>query len=211
MPVITLEGVSKSFNGTILFDSVDAEFEQGKIHAILGHNGSGKSVLFKVMCKFIDPDAGRVIIDERFLSRGRDYPEKFGVIIDRPGYLPGRSGIDNLRTLANIRRVITDEACVAAMLRVGLDPKATQKVKHYSLGMKQKLSLAQAFMEHQEVLILDEPFNGLDVSSVERVRALLAEFRDEGRTIILTSHNREDVDLLADTRWRINGQTLEAA
>ena len=210
MPVITLTDVSKSFKGLPLLENVTASFEPGLIHGIQGHNGSGKSVLFKLMCKFIDPDAGTVQIDDKYLSSSRDFPESFGVVIDRPGYLPGRTGVENLRSLARIRRQISDEAVLAAMLRVGLNPRLTQKVKNYSLGMKQKLTLAQAFMEDQQVLTLDEPFNGLDVTSVERVTSLLLEFRDEGRTIIFTSHNADDMALLADRHWLINNQTLQS-
>jgi len=209
MSVITLTNISKSFKGMPLLDHVSVDFEPGLIYGIQGHNGCGKSVLFKIMCKFIDPDTGTVHIDPRYLSANRDFPSSFGVIIDRPGYLPGHTGIDNLRALARIRRRITDEHIVAAMLRVGLDPRLTQRVKNYSLGMKQKLALAQAFMEDQQVLLLDEPFNGLDATSVERTRELLCEFRDEGRTVIFTSHNAEDMTLLADQQFRINNHTLE--
>ncbi|MFT3860336.1 ABC transporter ATP-binding protein [Micropruina sp.] len=211
MALITLTGVSKSFRGTTVLNNVNVAFDEGRIYGIQGHNGSGKSVLFKMMCKFVDPDSGTVHIDEKYLSSSKDFPESFGVIIDRPGYLPTSTGVENLRSLARIRRKISDEAVVAAMLRVGLDPRLPQKVKNYSLGMKQKLALAQAFMEEQQVLILDEPFNGLDATSIERVRSLLLEFRDEGRTIIFTSHNSEDMKLLADRCWRINNQTLEEA
>lgn len=210
MPVITLIDVSKSFKGISLLEGITASFDPGIIHGIQGHNGSGKSVLFKLMCKFIDPDVGTVQIDDKYLSRNHDFPESFGVVIDRPGYLPGHTGIENLRSLAKIRRQIPDKAVLAAMLRIGLDPHLSQKVKNYSLGMKQKLALAQAFMEDQQVLILDEPFNGLDATSIERVRNLLLEFRDEGRTIIFTSHNTDDMTLLADRHWLIKNQTLQA-
>jgi ABC-2 type transport system ATP-binding protein len=209
MALIKLSAVSKSFRGTPIFENINASFEEGRIYGIQGHNGSGKSVLFKLMCRFIQPDSGTVSIDQRFLSSKQDFPQSFGIIIDRPGYLPSRTGIDNLRALARIRNVIGDPEIQAAMSRVGLSPVTPQKVKNYSLGMKQKLALAQAIMEDQQVLILDEPFNGLDVDSVERVRDLLREYHSEGRTIIFTSHNVEDMEELAQHRFRINRLQLE--
>lgn len=211
MSVISLQNVSKSFKDVPLLDGVTATFEQGRIYGIIGHNGSGKSVLFKLICGFLAPDSGTVTIDPRFLNRGWVFPASFGVIIDRPAYLPGRTGIDNLRTLASIRGVIGDTDIKAAMDRVGLDPGLKQRVRNYSLGMKQKLALAQAFMEDQRVLLLDEPFNGLDAHSVDQTRALLRDLNREGRTIIFTSHNAEDMDLLAQERLRINRGTLEVA
>lgn len=210
MTVIELDSVTKSFKGLTLFENATATFEAGKIYGIVGHNGSGKSVLFKMICGFLLPDAGTVTIDPRFKPAGRTFPQDFGVIIDRPGYLPKKTGLDNLRDLARIRGLIGDREIRAAMEQVGLNPDLPQKVRNYSLGMKQKLALAQAIMENQQVLILDEPFNGLDIDSVETIRELLKAFREEGRTIIFSSHNREDMDLLADHIFRIRGNALEA-
>lgn len=210
MNVIQLNHVSKSFKGLPVLDTVTASFRMGRVYGIVGPNGSGKSVLFKLICGFLSPDSGTVTIEQRFLSAHKIFPESFGVIIDRPAYLPGLTGIDNLRTLARVRGVIDDTDIKAAMDRVGLDPALKQRVRNYSLGMKQKLALAQAFMEGQQVLLLDEPFNGLDLHSVETTRTLLQELNSEGRTIIFTSHNPEDMDLLAQHRFRLNRGTLEA-
>lgn len=209
MSVIQLENVTKSFKGNTLFENVSATFEPGKIYGIVGHNGSGKSVLFKLICGFTVPDSGHVSIDPRFLSKNRTFPEGFGVIIDRPGYLPNKSGLDNLRDLAKIRGIIGDTEIKAAMESVGLPPGTKQAVRNYSLGMKQKLALAQAIMEEPQVLMLDEPFNALDVDSVTLIRNLLLSYCAEGRTIIFTSHNREDMDLLADNVFRIRANSLE--
>lgn len=209
MSVVQLENITKSFKGTTLFENVHATFEPGKIYGIVGHNGSGKSVLFKLICGFMVPDSGQVTIDPRYLSKNRTFPENFGVIIDRPGYLPQKSGFSNLRDLAKIRGIISDEQIRAAMERVGLSPDTKQAVRNYSLGMKQKLALAQAIMEEPQVLLLDEPFNALDADSVNAVRDLLSSYRSEGRTIIFTSHNREDMGLLADHIYRIRANSLE--
>jgi ABC-2 type transport system ATP-binding protein len=209
MSAIELTGVSKSYRGRRLFSGVDLTIERGRVYAVQGPNGSGKSVLFKILSRFVRPDSGEVHIAPDLCDRNGVLPVRFGVIIDRPGYISGLSGIDNLRTLARIRDEIGDAEIRAAMERVGLNPDTEQKVRHYSLGMKQKLALAQAFMENQQLLILDEPFNALDVDSVARIRTLLHELHEEGRTIVMTSHNQEDVDALAEHVFRINGERLE--
>ncbi|MEF3354957.1 ATP-binding cassette domain-containing protein [Paenibacillus sp. GYB006] len=207
--IIALEHITKSFKGRPLFEGATASFDKGKIYGITGPNGAGKSVLFKMICGFVLPDAGTIHIDDSYKSKGTQFPQKFGIIIDRPGYLANQTGQENLKRLANIQGKIGEEEIQVAMKRVGLDPDTKQKVKNYSLGMKQKLALAQAIMEHQEVLILDEPFNGLDADSVDQVRQLLQNFKEQGKTILLTSHNKEDIDLLCDHVYRINNLKLE--
>ncbi|MFB7799693.1 ABC transporter ATP-binding protein [Isoptericola sp. NPDC056134] len=207
--VASLRGVSKAFKHHVLFTDVDYDLEPGRIQALQGPNGSGKSVLLKILCGFVKPDTGHVVIDDAYLDARRTFPQDFGVIIDRPGYVGGLTGYQNLQRLAEIRGAVGRPEIEAAMRRVGLDPVAKQRARNYSLGMKQRLALAQAFMEDQRVLVLDEPFNALDANGVDEVRNLLREFRDEGRTVLFTSHNAEDVDALADIVHRLNGGTLE--
>lgn len=204
MELIRIHNVSKSFKKVQLFELANARFETGKIYGIIGPNGSGKSVLFKMICGFVPPDTGLITIHSDYLDKETHFPKNFGIIIDRPGYLAGKSGYENLKRLASIQQLISDEEIKQAMVRVGLDPNTKQKVKNYSLGMKQKLALAQAIMENQQVLILDEPFNALDSDSVHNMRNMLSEFRREGKTILLTSHNKEDIDLLCDQVFQIN-------
>lgn len=206
--VIEVRGVSKHFKRLPVLTDVNLDVEAGSCSAIQGPNGSGKSVLFKIICGFVRPDTGHVRIDPAYMSSGQSFPQAFGVVIDRPGYLANMTGRENLQALAGIRNLIGADEIDNALLRVGLDPDLGQRVGHYSLGMKQKLALAQAFMEHQQVLLLDEPFNALDESSVTLVRELLAEFLAEGRTILFTSHNQTDVDVLATSRFRIDGGRL---
>lgn len=198
MPVIELSNVKKSYRGRTLYEDVNLTIPEGRITALSGPNGTGKSVLFRLMCGFLSPDEGQVTIDPRFMSQHRTFPDRFGVIIDRPGYLPGRTGKQNLQDLAGIRNAIGDKEIEETMRTIGLDPSLSQKVRHYSLGMKQKLALAQALMEKPDVLILDEPFNALDADTVTNVKALLCRLRDDGTTIVFTSHNRDDVDDLAE-------------
>lgn len=209
LPHIQLNQVSKSFKGVTIFENMNFAVEKGKIYGIIGPNGSGKSVLFKLICGFIFPDHGSVIVDGEELGTNKRFPNNFGIIIDRPGYIAGKTGFDNLKALALIRNKINDDKIKKTMKMVGLNPESTQKVKHYSLGMKQKLALAQAIMEDQQTLILDEPFNALDAESVENIRNLLRKFKQEGRTILLTSHNQEDIDILCDEVYRINHFKLD--
>ncbi|WP_033022774.1 MULTISPECIES: ABC transporter ATP-binding protein [Geobacillus] len=209
MAHIQLNQVSKSFKGETILENVNFSAERGKIYGIIGPNGSGKSVFFKLICGFLLPDQGSVIVDGEVLGTNKRFPSNFGIIIDRPGYIAGKTGFENLKALALIRNQIDDDKIKQTMRMVGLNPESPQKVKHYSLGMKQKLAIAQAIMEDQQTLILDEPFNALDADSVETIRNLLRKFREEGRTILLTSHNQEDIDVLCDEVYRINRFTLE--
>ncbi|MBA9087300.1 ABC-2 type transport system ATP-binding protein [Fontibacillus solani] len=208
MKLIEIVNLSKAFKGNVLLNQANATFEKGKIYGVTGPNGSGKSVLFKLICGFIKPDEGEIYIHPDYRSKNADFPRDFGIIIDRPGYLAGQTGIDNLRKLAEIQRKISDEDIKSTMRLVGLDPNARQKMKSYSLGMKQKVALAQAIMENQDVLLLDEPFNALDSDSVKSIRELLLKYKQGGKTIILTSHNQEDIDLLCDQVFEIRNQKL---
>ncbi len=209
MGLIELRNISKSYKGLTLFENTTATFERGKIYGITGHNGSGKSVLFKMMCGFVFPDQGSIFVNGEELGKNKRFPENFGIIIEKPGYLGDKTGFENLRYLADIQHRISDEKIKEVMERVGLHYTIIQKVKNYSLGMKQKLAIAQAIMEDQEILLLDEPFNGLDVDSVENIRNLLKDLNKEGKTIILTSHNNEDIEVLCEHVFRIRNYSLE--
>ena len=209
MSLIELKQVSKSYKGVVLFENTNLSIEEGKIYGLIGANGSGKSVLFKMMCGFIFPDQGSVTVRGEELGKKNRFPQNFGVIIDRPGYLGNKTGFENLKYLAMIKDKISDEQIKETMIKVGLQPTVKQKVKNYSLGMKQKLALTQAIMEDQEVLLLDEPFNALDIDSVENIRELLLSLKKEGKTIVLTSHNQEDIDILSDHIFRVRNYAME--
>lgn len=205
MPLIEVINMHKTLGNQELFRGANLQIHRGERLAVIGPNGSGKSVLFKILLGLSKPDAGKVIVN---VKSSRLAPA-FGAIIDRPAFRPDVSGIENLRELARINRVIGETEIEAAMLRVGLDPENTIQVRNFSLGMKQKLSLAQTFMENQQVLLLDEPFNGLDKKSVVRVRELLLELSKEGRTIVFTSHNEMDLGALATRRVEITESTIK--
>lgn len=197
--IIRVEGVSKDFKDTRVLNNVSVSFEQGKIHGIIGRNGSGKTVLIKTICGFVHPDQGRVVVTGKVIGKEVDFPQNIGAIIEAPGFLPTVSAYKNLEYLASLRGVIgKDEICKAISL-VGLDPDDKKHVGKYSLGMKQRLGLAQAIMENPDILILDEPMNGLDNTGVSEMRELLLQFKADGKTIIIVSHNSEDISMLCDT------------
>jgi ABC-2 type transport system ATP-binding protein len=206
--IISINNVYKSFKGNPLFENINLDIEKGKIYGIVGPNGSGKSVLFKMICGFIFPDRGTISVQGSEIGKSKRFPENFGVIIDRPGYIANKTGFQNLKELSLIRGIIDDKQIIETMEIVGLNPYSNQKVKNFSLGMKQKLAICQAIMEEQQVLILDEPFNALDMESVKRIRNLLLRLKEEGRTILLTSHNQEDINI-CDFVYRINQCKLE--
>lgn len=164
--------------------------------------------MFKLICGFLRPDTGTVSVSPEYLNPRKSFPESSGVIIDRPGYLDHSTGLEDLQELAAIRHTIGDTEIRSAMNEVGLDPDLKQKVRNYSLGMKQKLSLAQAIMEDPSVLLLDEPFNALDHDSTTRARDIVLSLKARGKTILFTSHNAEDISILSDEVLRIESNTL---
>ena len=196
MNIIELDSVSKSFGRRQVPRDVSLTVEQGEAVGIVGANGSGKSVLFQIICGFYAPDSGTVRVRGQVLGQGRDFPENMGVLINAPGFIATETGFRNLRYLAGIRGVIGDAEIRAAMRKVGLDPEDRTRAEHYSLGMKQKLALAQAIMEGQDILLLDEPFNALDRRTYSDTRELLRVLHAEGKTVLLTSHNYEDIEAL---------------
>lgn len=198
-PVIVLNNVVKKFKNDTALRGISAEFEKGKIHGIVGRNGSGKTVMLKCICGLMHPDRGSVSVNGKLVGKETDIAEGVGAIIEAPGFLPNYSGYRNLKFLADIHREIGKEEIKTALKTVGLDPDSRKHVGKYSLGMRQRLGLAQAIMEDPPVLILDEPMNGLDKNGMAEMRALLLAFRDRGKTILFASHSGEDVDVLCDT------------
>lgn len=196
---VRLMDLTKSFGEETVLKGITHCFERGKIHGIMGFNGSGKTVMFKCICGFLRPDGGSVWVDGKQIGKDVDFPESVGMIIESPGFLPGLSGFANLRRLAALKRLITDEEVREAIRTVGLDPDSKKKVGQYSLGMRERLGIAQAIMEDPELLILDEPFNGLDKRGAEEVCVLLDEIRGRGKTILIAAHNMLEIERLCDT------------
>lgn len=205
---IEVQNVVKRFRDQVVLKNVSISFEKGQIHGIVGRNGSGKTVLFKCICGLMHPEEGVILVNGKRVGRDVDMPEDIGAIIEAPGFLPNYSGYKNLRFLANIRRKIGKEEIVNVLKTVGLDPESRKHVGKYSLGMRQRLGIAQAIMEDPEILILDEPMNGLDNTGVQDIRALLLELKAQGKTILLASHNHEDIAALCDTVHEMDGGVL---
>jgi ABC-2 type transport system ATP-binding protein len=205
---ISVQHVYKSFKGDAVLTDVTHDFEAGKIHGVVGNNGSGKTVLFKCVCGFMFPSKGRIFVHGEEVGRKRDFPDDLGIIIESPGFLMQYSGMKNLEILASLKRKIGAREIAGTIRRVGLDPSVKKPVGKYSLGMRQRLGIAQAIMESPRLLILDEPMNGLDKRGVADVRQLLKELRSEGRTIILASHNAADIDELCDTVCEMDAGVL---
>ena len=196
---IIIENLRKSFGEEEILHGICREFETGKIHGIVGNNGSGKTVMMKCICGFLRPDEGHVFVNGLEVGKDIDFPEDMGIIIETPGFLPGVTGMKNLKLLASLRGIADDRRIRQTIERVGLDSKLRKPVSKYSLGMRQRLGIAQAIMEDPSLLILDEPFNGLDKHGVATIRSLIKELRAEGKTILLASHNQADIDELCDT------------
>ena len=202
--MITLENVSKSFKEKTVLQKTDLTIEKGKITGFVGRNGSGKTVLFKLICGLLRPTTGTITVQGKQLGKDCDFAPDVGVLIETPSFISYESGYRNLRDLAAIRKKITPEEVRTAIRSVGLDDTDKKWVGKYSLGMRQRLGIAQAIMEHPALLILDEPMNGLDRGGVEEMRKLFRSLRDNGTTILLASHAAEDIDLLCDTVYEVS-------
>ena len=195
---ISVSHVYKSFGKETVLHDVSLTVGRGEIAGLVGNNGSGKTVLMKCICGFLHPERGEITVCGRRIGRDCDFPQSLGLIIETPGFLPSMSGYRNLRTLAALRGLIGKAEILDTLRRVGLYDARHKSVSKYSLGMRQRLGLAQAIMENPDVLILDEPFNALDAKAVGEMRALLLDLKSQGKTILLASHNAEDIRTLCD-------------
>ena len=199
MNIISVKNLSKDFGQERVLHNVTRDFEKVKIHGIVGNNGSGKTVLMKCICGFLIPDGGSITVNGERVGVDVDFPRDMGLIIETPGFLPNMTGVKNLEILASLNKKIGLEEIAAAIRRVGLDPLMKKPVGKYSLGMRQRLGIAQAIMEDPALLILDEPLNGLDKHGVREMRQLIKGLKEQGKTILLASHNQGDIDELCDT------------
>lgn len=195
---IIVEHVYKSFGKEKVLEDVNLTIEKGKIFGVVGNNGSGKTVLMKCICGFLQADSGKITVNGKVIGKDCDFPESLGMIIETPGFLPNISGYKNLKILAGLKAAIGKKEILDSLERVGLDPHIKKHVAKYSLGMRQRLGIAQAIMEDPDVLILDEPFNGLDKNGVKHMRELLKELKNQGKSILLASHNAQDIEELCD-------------
>ena len=199
MSEIIIENLSKTIKNNKILDNVNLTFESGHVYGLVGRNDSGKTMLLRAICGLIFPDSGKVIIDGKQLHKDISFPESCGIIIENTDLLPNFSAFDNLKMLSEIKNTANDNMIKSAIKSVGLDPDSKKKVKTFSLGMKQRLSIAQTLFEDPDILLLDEPTNALDEDGVNDVRRILLEQKKKNKLIIIASHNKEDISLLSDT------------
>lgn len=193
--IVKVENVTKYFKQEKVLDDVNMNLETGHIYGIVGKNGAGKTVLFKIIAGFIKPSSGKVTVAGKIIGVDRDFPDSLGLIIETPGFLSQYNAYQNLLYLANINNKISKEDVKESIRMVGLDHDSNKKVGKFSLGMRQRLGIAQAIMENPNLIILDEPMNGLDKKGIEDVKELLLKLKGDGKTILMASHYAEDMEI----------------
>lgn len=205
---LTVENLSKEIKNTKVLDNINLKLNKGKIYGFRGKNGSGKTMLFRALCGLIKPTEGKVIIDGQVLGEDISFPESVGVIIEYPGFLPNLSGYENLKLIAEINNKVGEKEIKEIISAVGLDPEDKKKFKKYSLGMKQRLGIAQALMENPELIILDEPTNALDSDAVLSIKELLINMKNNNKLILISSHDKEELELLSDEIFYIENGSI---
>lgn len=208
MGYIKISNLNKDIKNNVILKDINLDLKRGYIYGIIGRNGSGKTMLFRAICGLIKPTSGKIFIDNKELHKDISFPESVGVIIEQPGFWEDYTGLENLKILASIKNIITEKEIKNSIDRVGLDPDDNRIYKKYSLGMKQRLAVAQAVMEKPDLIILDEPTNGLDNEGVDLVRKILLEEKDRGATILIASHNSEDIDILSDKKYKMDSGNI---
>jgi len=196
--MLKIRDLSKRFKRRVIFENVNLDLKRGNIYGFVGANGSGKSVFFKTICGFLRPEKGSILIDDMEIGKNIDFLPELGVLIEKPGFIEEYNQLDNLRYLARINNKIGEKEIKDSLEAVGLDIANKDKVKNFSLGMRQRLAIAQAIMEGQKIIILDEPFNGLDKEGVEQIKTLIKGLKAPDRLILLTSHIPGDIEELSD-------------
>ena len=205
---VIVHQVSKSFGNETVLKKVSLRLEKGKIHGSIGRNGSGKTVLMKCICGFLRPSLGAVKVFGKMIGTDCDFAPDTGMLIETPGFLSHETGMNNLQWLAKLGKGASKERISDLIRMVGLDPAMKKKVGQYSLGMRQRLGIAQALLDDPSLLILDEPMNGLDKIGVKDIRALLLSLKEQGKTILLASHFAQDIDELCDTVYEMDQGTI---
>ena len=202
--IIEIKRVSKSFRGVEVLKDVTMTLESGHVYGFIGHNGSGKTVLLKLICAFLEPTTGEILFNGTNIIKNNEFPPSTRALIERPTFISELSGKENLELLAKVQKKIGGKEIEEVLKKVGLEKDENKLYYKYSLGMKQKLGIAQVLMEDPQILILDEPFNGLDEESAKNIREILLEEKKKGKLIILATHLKEDIELLCDELYKFN-------
>lgn len=210
MSNIVIKNVSKSFDGIEVLHDVNLDLEEGKIYGFIGRNGSGKSVLFKIICGLYYPTSGSVLVDGVDIHKKDVFPNDMRVLIEKPNFLPNLTGLENLKLLASIQNKITEEDIILILDKLNLKKDMNKLYHKYSLGMKQKLAVAQVFMENPKMMIFDEPFNGIEEKTVEVIKKILLEEKKIGKIILISSHIKEDIEELADTIYFVDAGSVNS-
>lgn len=210
MSNIVIKNVSKSFDGIEVLHDVNLDLEEGKIYGFIGRNGSGKSVLFKIICGLYYPTSGSVLVDGVDIHKNDVFPNDMRVLIEKPNFLPNLTGLENLKLLASIQNKITEEDIILILDKLNLKKDMNKLYHKYSLGMKQKLAVAQVFMENPKMMIFDEPFNGIEEKTVEVIKKILLEEKKNGKIILISSHIKEDIEELADTIYFVDAGSVNS-
>lgn len=206
---IEIKKVSKKFKDIKVLKNVSMTLESGHIYGFTGHNGSGKTVLLKLICAFLEPTTGEILFDGKNVIKENSFPPSTRALIEKPNFLSDLTGHENLELLARIQNIIGEKEIEDTLKKVGLEEDKEKLYYKYSLGMKQKLGIAQVLMEDPEILILDEPFNGLDENSIKNIRKILLKEKEKGKLIILATHNKEDIKVLCDEIYKFNDGTVK--
>lgn len=206
---IIVDNVSKNMKNSNILDNISCQFDSGNIYGIVGENGSGKTMLLRTIIGLMKPTSGSIKLDNEVIGQTIDFPPSVGIIIEKPEFISYLSGYENLKLIAEVKKIISDEKIKEYMRKFSLDPESKKTMKKYSLGMKQKIGIIQAIMEEPELLILDEPFNALDKDSVEILRKILLEFKEQGKLIIITSHHSDDIESICNATISIKDGRIQ--
>lgn len=206
---IIVKDLSKKFKKVTVLENINMKFESGKIYGIVGRNGSGKSVFLKLLCSFYKPTTGEVLYDNINYNSNNSFPPSVRALIEKPTFFPDLTGYENLKLLASIQNKIGNEEINKTLELVNLTTEKDKKYSEYSLGTKQKLAIAQVLMESPDVMIFDELFNGIEESTVEKIRNILLDLKNQNKLIIVTSHIKEDIDVLSDEVYKFDNVHVE--
>lgn len=207
--IVKLKDITKSFKNNIVLQKINLELKPGKIYGLVGRNGSGKTVLLKIICGIMEADSGEVLFDNENYLKKYGIPKSTRALIENPDMINELTGFENLKLIASIQKIISDKEIYDVLKLVDLEGEENKKYKEYSLGMKQKLGIAQVIMEDADLLIFDEPFNGLDDKSTEKMRNLMKELKKKNKIVIISTHIKEDIDNLIDELYRIDAGLLK--